>query len=303
MAIRVGIGSWSDSEYRGVLYPRGLPPGDRLKTYATVFDHVEVNSTFYGAPKPAAVTQWINSTPAGFLFDIKLHRVFSQSPAKAEIHGQDDLLSYTLERLDPLARAHKLGVFLLLLSGRFSPDRHSLAELDGLVERLKPHALAVEIRDPAWIVGKERARTFAYFRERGIAWVAVDMPDDAGLMPALDEVTLPTLAYLRLHGRNREGYLSGKTAAEQHAYRYTEADLLQIAKRVQTLAMGATEVRVVANNHASDFAPRAALRLRELLGQKSANAGDDAGPARPGTIPGKRRKKPSPPKPRSQSGR
>jgi uncharacterized protein YecE (DUF72 family) len=179
MAIRIGCGSWSDSEYRGVLYPRGLPPGDRLHAYSRIFDHVEVNSTFYGAPKPAAIAQWIAATPAGFLFDIKLHRVFSQSPAKAEANGKDDLLAYTLERLQPLVRARKLGVFLLLLSGRFVPGRHSLAELDGLIERLRPHRLAVELRDPGWIKGRERAKTLAYFRERAIAWVAVDMPRDA----------------------------------------------------------------------------------------------------------------------------
>ena len=290
MAIRIGCGSWSDAEYTGVLYPRGLPPGDRLAAYAKIFRHVEVNSTFYGAPKPAAVQQWIAATPPGFLFDIKLHRVFSQSPAKAEANGRDDLLAYTLERLRPLADAGRLGVFLLLLSGRFSPDRHSLAELDGLVERLRPHRLAVEVRDPAWVKGRAREKTLTWFRERGVAWVAVDMPKGAGFVPAIDEVTLPGLAYLRLHGRNREGYLSGKTAAEQHAYLYTEAELRQIVRRIKTLSGLATELRVVANNHAQDFAPRTALRLMELIGTPAPvplSGGDDAGLPRKRTRQGK----------------
>ena len=269
MALRIGCGSWSDAEYTGVLYPRGLPPGKRLHAYSRIFDHVEVNSTFYGAPKPDALAQWIAATPAGFLFDIKLHRVFSQSPAKAQANGKDDLLAYTLERLQPLVRARKLGVFLLLVSGRFVPGRHSLAELDGLIERLRPHRLAVELRDPGWMKGRERAKTLSYFRERGIAWVAVDMPTGAGLMPAIDEVTRPDLAYLRLHGRNREGYLTGKTAAEQHDYLYSEAELRGLVKRIRGLATRATEVRVVANNHARDYAPRTALRLRAMLGQAS----------------------------------
>jgi uncharacterized protein YecE (DUF72 family) len=267
VALRIGCGSWSDSAYTGVLYRRGLPPGDRLGAYAKIFDHVEVNSTFYGAPKPAAVTQWIEATPPGFVFDIKLHRVFSQSPGKAARDGKDDLLAYTLDRLQPLVRARKLGVFLLLLSARFSPGRNSLAELDGLVERLKPHPLAVEMRDVAWIKGKERARTPDYFRKRGVAWVGVDMPKGPEFMPAIDEVTRPGLAYLRLHGRNRAGYLSGKTAAEQHDYLYSNIELRQIAKRIKALAARASEVRVVANNHAVDFAPRTALALMRLLGQ------------------------------------
>ncbi len=266
MAIRIGCGSWSDAEYRGVLYPRGLPPGERLRVYATIFNHVEVNSTYYGAPKPEAVAQWIAATPPGFLFDIKLHRVFSQSPAKAAIGAKNDLLAYTLERLQPVRRAGKLGAFLLLLTGRFSPGRHALSELTGLVERLKPHRLAVELRDPAWMKGREREKTLAFFRETGIAWVAVDLPQEAGLMPAIDEVTVPDLAYLRLHGRNRKGYLHGKSAAEQHDYAYSEKELRRIVDRIKKLAARASEVRVVANNHAHDFAPRTALRLRELLG-------------------------------------
>jgi uncharacterized protein YecE (DUF72 family) len=267
MAIRIGCGSWSDSAYTGVLYPRGLPPDERLRAYAQIFDHVEINSTFYGTPKPEAVKKWIAETPPGFLFDIKLHRVISQSPAKIAASGKDDFLAYALDRLQPLVRAKKMGVFLLLLPGRFGPGKHSLTELDGLVERLQPHALAVELRDVAWITGKEREKTFAYFRERGIAWVAVDMPKDAGMMPAIDEVTRSGLAYLRLHGRNREGYLSGKTAAEQHEYLYSVVELRQLVRRIEALAANAADVRVVANNHARDFAPRTALALMKLLGQ------------------------------------
>ena len=280
MAIRIGCGSWSDSAYTGVLYPRGLPPDERLRAYARIFDHVEINSTFYGTPKSEAVQKWIAETPPGFLFDIKLHRIISQSPAKIAAKGKDDFLAYALDRLKPLVRAKKMGVFLLLLSGRFGPGKHSLGELDGLIERLKPHTLAVELRDPAWVQGKEREKTLAYFREHGIAWVAVDLPKDAGMMPAIDEVTGPALAYLRLHGRNREGYLSGKTAAEQHEYLYNVAELRQLVRRIETLAANATDVRVVANNHAKDFAPRTALNLMRLLGQPvkapSTNADDAA---------------------------
>jgi uncharacterized protein YecE (DUF72 family) len=266
MSIRIGIGSWSDDAYRGVLYPPRLPAKDRLRAYAQIFDHVEVNSTYYGAPKPDTVKKWIAETPPGFLFDIKLHRVFSQSPRSAE-KPQDkrDLLGYTLDRLAPLSEAKKLGVFLLLLTARFGPAKHSLAELDTLAERLKPFPLAVELRDPAWVKGNARAATLAALRERRIAWVAVDMPKGAEFMPAIDEATRPDLAYLRLHGRNRAGYLKGESAAEQHHYAYREVELREIAVRIRKLARQATEVRVVCNNHAEDFAPSAALFLRKLV--------------------------------------
>jgi uncharacterized protein YecE (DUF72 family) len=269
-SIRIGIGSWSDDAYRGVLYPAGLAASERLRHYATIFDHVEVNSTYYGAPKPEAVNKWIAETPRGFLFDIKLHRVFSQSPkSAAKTEGKRDLLGYTLERLEPLMAAKKLGVFLLLLTARFSAAKHSLAEIDVLVERLRPFPLAVELRDPTWVSGAARKTTLAEFRARGIAWVAVDMPKGKEFMPAIDEATRPDLAYLRLHGRNRAGYLAGGSAAEQHHYRYKDAELRGIAERIRALGTQAKNVRVVANNHAEDFAPRAALALREMVAASS----------------------------------
>jgi uncharacterized protein YecE (DUF72 family) len=265
MSIRIGIGSWADDDYRGVLYPPKLPAKDRLRHYATIFDHVEVNSTYYGAPKPDTVKKWIGETPAGFLFDIKLHRVFSQSPRSAQpTEGKRDLLGYTLERLEPLIAAKKLGVFLLLLTDRFGPAKHSLAELDVLAERLSPFRLAVELRDPAWVAGKTKTATLKAFREQGLTLVNVDMPRGPEFFPVLDEVTQPALAYLRLHGRNRAGYLKGGSAAEQHFYNYKKAELDELAGRIRKIARKAAEVRVVCNNHAKDFAPRAALALRFL---------------------------------------
>ena len=78
-------------------------------------------------------------------------------------------------------------------------------------------------------------------------------------------MTQPELAYLRLHGRNRAGYLKGGSAATQHLYRYKEAELDELAARIRMIAKKARDVRVVCNNHAKDFAPRAALALRTRL--------------------------------------
>ncbi len=84
-------------------------------------------------------------------------------------------------------------------------------------------------------------------------------------MPPLDEVTQHQLAYLRLHGRNPR-YEKVKSAEERHTYFYTQAELEEIAQRISRLSQKAKHVRVVANNHARDFAPRTAFALRELIG-------------------------------------
>jgi uncharacterized protein YecE (DUF72 family) len=266
MAIQIGCGSWADPEYAGLLYPHGFPSAMRLSGYAMWFDHVEVNATYYSTPKKETVEKWAALTPPNFLFDIRLHRAISQSPHKTARDGR--LLEFLFAGLEPIVRAKKLGALLLVLSPSFSPERHRLEELDPLISKTRPHQLAIELRHVAWVHGKMKRRTVEYFREHGLTWVAVDMPqlDDSSLLPPIDLVTQTKLAYLRLHGRNRN-YLKATSASERHTYAYSETELLAIAKRIRSLSAKAKQVRVVANNHARDFAPRTALALKQLLGQ------------------------------------
>ncbi|SDU12190.1 Uncharacterized conserved protein YecE, DUF72 family [Verrucomicrobium sp. GAS474] len=264
MGIRVGCGSWSDDAYREILYPPGTPSAARLHWYAEHFDHVEVNSSYYAVPRREATAKWVKQTSAGFLFDIKLHRAFSQSPEKTAKEGKQVRL--LMQGIEPLIRARKLGVFLLVLDPRFGPEKHGLEELDALAKALHPHLLAVELRHAGWVKGKRKAETFEFFRERKLVWVAVDMPRIAGsnLLPPLYEVSNPDLAYVRLHGRN-PNYLEAKSADERHAYLYRPSQIRSLARHIRGLAVKAADVRVVANNHHEDFAPRTAMALAKVL--------------------------------------
>src|SRR5437773_2190197 len=102
MAIHVGCGSWADAEYTGILYSKGLPAKDRLKAYATHFDQVEVNASYYSTPRRETVAAWDEQTPPGFIFHLRLHRVFSQSPTGAM---KGDLLPRMLGAVEPLVAA------------------------------------------------------------------------------------------------------------------------------------------------------------------------------------------------------
>ncbi len=90
-------------------------------------------------------------------------------------------------------------------------------------------------------------------------------------MPSgLDAVTRDDLAYLRLHGRNSEGYLKGSSVAERFGWRYEQDELEEVAGRAERLAEQAGEVHVAFNNNRGDDAPTAAQRFRALLGQAPA---------------------------------
>jgi uncharacterized protein YecE (DUF72 family) len=261
--ISVGIGSWTDQEYNGLLYPKGLPDDRRLATYATWFDHIEVNSSYHRLPRREWVAKWARETPANFRFAFKLPRQFSQSPVRA---AEGPLLKLLLATAAPLVRAGKLRAFFLVLPPTFGPEKRRLEELAPLAAKLKPHPLAVELRHSGWVAGAQRARTLAFFRDHGLVWIAVDMPRIKGstIMPAVDAVTDSRLAYLRLHGRRKE-WLKLKSAEERHGYAYPVSELRDIARRVRALSRKADVVHVVANNHAQDFAPKTAIALQRLL--------------------------------------
>lgn len=287
--IVVGTSSWADPGFVEHWYPKGMAARDRLAWYAERFGAVEVNSTFYAVPDGKTVARWAEITPAGFTFDVKLHRLLSRHSAGADSlppvlretaetnargrvaltpEMEAALADSAIEAVGPLADAGKLGPFLLQLTPAFSPGRHELSELDALVERFEGHRLAIELRNRNWVTGDRAEKTFGWYEARGVAFVCVDAPpgDDFQILPSVDAVTAP-VAYFRCHGRNTEGYLKGKTVAERFDWDYGEEELEEIAGRAHALAEQAGEVHVMFNNNSRDLAPKAARRFRELVGQ------------------------------------
>jgi uncharacterized protein YecE (DUF72 family) len=289
-SIHVGTSSWSDPGFVEEWYPAGLPAGDRLRYYAERFDAVEVNSTFYAVPAAGQVARWAEITPDGFTFDVKLHRLLSRHSApldslpkalreqartgsrgRVELDGrlEEELARAVLEAVEPLAAASKLATFLLQLSPAFSPHDHRLDELAPLVELLAPHPVAIELRHRSWTRRGRLEPALAWIEEHGAVWVGVDAPrgDQVTIMPPVDAVTNPSVAYLRAHGRNAEGYVRGRSVAERFAYRYPDSELEEIGARARELAATAEQVRLHFNNNRGSDAPVAAERMRELLGQ------------------------------------
>jgi uncharacterized protein YecE (DUF72 family) len=288
--ILIGTSSWADPGFVEEWYPKDLPARERLRWYSERFPVVELNSSFYAIPERTSVGRWARETPDHFVFDVKLHRLLSRHASQLKELPpdlRDDVevgprgrvrLTPQLEAamvdelkhaVEPLEQAGKLRAFLLQLTPAFAPHEHELGELDSLLERLQPHPVAVEFRHRGWVRDKRIEQTLAYLSEHGAAFVGVDAPpeDQVPIMPPIDAVTRDDLAYLRLHGRNAEGYLKGKTVAERFGWRYSDEELEEVAGRVRSLAEQAGEVHVLFNNNRGDDAPTAARKFMSLLGQ------------------------------------
>ena len=287
--IIVGTSSWADPGFVEEWYPPDLPARDRLAWYAERFETVEVNSTFYALPQPGTVARWAEVTPDDFSFDVKLHRLLSRHSAPLDSLPPDlrdgakttdrgrvvlepalerAMAERTLETVDPLRRAGKLGAFLLQLSPSFTPRSHELPELEPLLDALAPYPVAIELRRRSWLRGERAEQTLRWYETAGAAFVCVDSPpaDKPTILPPVDAVTRDDLAYFRAHGRNVEGYIRGRSVAERFGYRYSDDELRELAGRVQELAATAAVVTLQFNNNRGSDAPVAAQRMRELLG-------------------------------------
>ena len=267
-------------------YPPKMKAAERLPWYATHFNYVEVNSTFYAVPSRSSVKNWSDITPDGFTFDIKLHKLLSRHSTKLAELPVDlrSMASATKDRIDltpkleqavaaqvleatkPLQTAGKLGAYLLQLTPSFSPKHNKLEELEPQLEVFHGYKFGLELRNRNWMDGDISNDVLNFCEHHEIAIVMVDAPDSNNFMVMPDFTAVTSrLAYLRLHGRDELAFTTGKTVAERFNYEYSEDELKAVAEKVETVAADADEVHVVFNNNARDLAPKAATLFNEIL--------------------------------------
>lgn len=156
---------WAEPSWRGTLWPRGVPANRALRQYASVFNTVEGNTSFYSLPSPDSVSRWTELTPPGFRFCFKVPRDISH---EARLEAADRLMDDFLDRVEPLGA--RLGPIMVQLPGSFGPAR--LPVLDRFLERLAGScALAVELRHRAFyddqaVAGETREMLLAHDCER-----------------------------------------------------------------------------------------------------------------------------------------
>jgi uncharacterized protein YecE (DUF72 family) len=162
--VRVGCSGWNYNHFREVVYPKGLPPSRWLEHYATIFDTVEVNSTFYRLPKRDAVARWVEQTPPGFVFSVKASRYLTHVKRLTDL---DQGIARFFQRIEPLVRSPKLGPVLWQLPETFRRDDDRLASA---LARLPSGRHCFEFRHASWFVED----VYALLREHRAALVIGD---------------------------------------------------------------------------------------------------------------------------------
>jgi uncharacterized protein YecE (DUF72 family) len=234
--VRIGCSGWNYADWRGRVYPKGCPASRWLEHYATLFDTVEVNSTFYRLARRDAVARWVEQVPEDFVFAVKGSRYLTHMKRLTDMpQGVERFY----ERIEPLAKTPKMGPVLWQLPGNFHRDDERLASA---IDALPPGRHTFEFRHPSWF----HKDVYALLRERK---VALAIGDDPRRPFQTDEITAD-FSFVRYHygHRGRNG-------------NYSDSELDEQLERLKKLARKA-DLFVYFNNEWCGYAVNNARYLR-----------------------------------------
>jgi uncharacterized protein YecE (DUF72 family) len=293
--ILVGTTSWTEKTLidSGLFYPLAVKtPEDRVKYYATKFPVTEVDSSYYALPSERNAQVWVERTPKNFVFHVKAFRLFTGhqtapsalpkdireaigSAERKNVYYKDlateladELWDRFRSALMPLQSASKLGALLFQFPPWFIPNRDGYAHILACAEKLEGMQVAVEFRNKIWFTEDRRERLLSFLREHQLVQVVVDEPQGFGSsVPAVWEVTSPSLAIVRFHGRNKETWEKKglASAAERFNYLYSEAELRELATYMKELSENAQETHALFNNCYRDYGQRNAIDFQRLV--------------------------------------
>lgn len=268
--IRTGVAGWSYDDWHGPVYPADTPSDfDPLRYLSAYVDLIEINSSFYGPPKPAWSEAWVDRVAdrPDFRFTAKLWRRFTHE--RDEAWTRDDVAKVT-DGLTPLHDAGRLDALLLQFPWSFrntEPSREWLADVQAA---FRAFPLVVEVRHESW----NDPAFFEWLAAEGVGFVNIDQPMfSRSIAPSARSTA--RVGYIRVHGRNySDWFRKGAGRDARYDYLYTRAELTGWAERAREVARDeqVEEVDVVFNNHYRGQAVVNALAFRSLLGEPNVKA-------------------------------
>ncbi len=251
--LRVGTAGYKYGDWVGRVYPFDLPERDFLSYYATKFDCVEVNASFYALLSLYTYRQMVRKTPQDFEFVIKAYRGLTH-----EIDNPTETAQSFRDSLKPVIESGKLGCCLLQFPQRCHRTRENIGYLEDLVGWLQPLPLVIEFRHRSWV----NPEVFELLKQWGVGFVSVDEPRLPGLMPP---VIVPTpISYVRFHGRNAQKWHHHDHPYERYDYLYSEEELKEWVPKIRQLVVGSEKCYVIFNNHYEGKSVINAEMLKEM---------------------------------------
>lgn len=260
--ILIGTSAFTAEGWVGSFYPQGMQTRDFLSYYATQFNTVELDNTFYKTPSVSIVEGWNAKTPPGFVFAAKVPQVITHE--KALVDCEDDLKHF-LKTMDVLG--DKLGPLLFQFGyfnkAAFKSQSEFLALLKPFLQKLpKGYQFAVEIRNKYWM----DARYADLLRENGVAMALIDqswVPRPWEMKQKIDLATTDW-TYVRWLG-DRKG-IEAETKSWDKVIVDRKSDLKNWAEVLKQMVNTKKILKLFAfaNNHYAGHGPATAKLFEQL---------------------------------------
>lgn len=192
LEVYVGCAKWNKKDLKN-LFPRGVK--NELAYYATQFNGIELNATFYRLFPPATFDKWHATAPKDFRFFPKLQQTISH---RRRLKDVQEIVKHNVANMSRLRK--KLEMTFLQLHSNFGPkDFERVVEfVDNWTYKVP---LAIEFRHTDWYNDRKVSTELYHLLEMyGVTNVLVDSAGRRDLMHM--RLTTPT-AFIRWVGANK----------------------------------------------------------------------------------------------------
>jgi len=257
----IGTSGYDYPDWQGLFYPPEIHRADYLSYYATQFNSVELNGTYYKMPPPQQMLRMIERTSGKVKFSVKAF----QGITHAEDKSQFQKLAADFKRsLEPMLNDNLLLCTLLQFPQSFHYEKNERLYLDMLLKELSEIPVVIEMRNVQW----QNDRVYNALRERNIGWCITDNPTLKNL-PKLDYITTSNIAYIRFHGRNSDMWYKGDNVS-RYDYLYSDTELKTFTNPILELLKNTHLVQLFFNNHAKAQAVVNARKIQLLMSEAQA---------------------------------
>ena len=282
----IGTSGYDYPEWKGVFYPEDLKRKDFLIFYATQFNALELNNTFYNMPTAERLFIFYERSEGRLNFSVKANRILTH-----EIGADWQIAAGDFKKaLKPLNEKERLSAVLFQLPESFHYTNDNRIYLAKLIAEFEGFPVMVEFRHKEWI----RESVFEGLEKRKAGIVFCDMPQLKNLPDGTMMKTpfIGSNAYIRLHGRNegawyahapkaqtsitsthanraKATYAAGESlnGSARYCYDYSDEELAQFVPIIKQAKREGKKVQVYFNNHPNGSGAKNAISLKKMIGK------------------------------------
>lgn len=261
-SLLIGTSGYDYPEWKGVFYPQELKRKDFLSYYATQFNALELNNTFYNMPTAERLYSFYERSEGKLQFSVKANRLLTH-----EINSTWQIAAEDFKTaLTPLYENGCLSAVLFQLPESFHYTNDNRIYLANLIQKFEGFPTLIEFRHREWI----KDSVFGGLEKRNAGIVFCDMPQLKNLPDGIVTNTpfIGSNAYIRLHGRNANAwYAAGESpnGSARYCYDYSENELAQFVPIIKATVREGKKVQVYFNNHPNGSGAKNGLKLKEMV--------------------------------------